>query len=342
MFRVSDRHSQYLICNVIEKGSQEPTEVMFRILLYNSFTSINTWEALQKELGPLTWATYSQVTYGRVLRKRREDGFPIYTSAFQKPAPSLGYKEAFMNHLQILEVLMDGDIVGHLAKCTFMSDVFYYLRSIPGMGPFNAYQLLLDLSYSNIINFSQSDFVEAGCGAISGLRKCFGTKALGIAPEVMRWMQETQDEHFGRLGLTFNGLGKERYPLQLCDIEHTLCEVEKYSRTAHPNIKGPRTGIKVGKRPFQAAVENCPQTLHLPKAWSHPDRQHARINPDPPAKIAQRYVVDKIIAHRDTGTEVEYKVRWLGYSANADTWEPEGSLIEDVPLIIADYMKHRA
>lgn len=41
-FRVLDKLSQYIIREVIEKGPQNPEEIAFRIILFNSFTKIET------------------------------------------------------------------------------------------------------------------------------------------------------------------------------------------------------------------------------------------------------------------------------------------------------------
>ncbi len=41
-YRASDRVSQYLIKNVIYKGSQDPNEVFFRIILFKLFNKIET------------------------------------------------------------------------------------------------------------------------------------------------------------------------------------------------------------------------------------------------------------------------------------------------------------
>ena len=42
-YRASDRVSQYLISNVIQKGSQKNDEVFFRIILFKLFNKIETW-----------------------------------------------------------------------------------------------------------------------------------------------------------------------------------------------------------------------------------------------------------------------------------------------------------
>ncbi|TDL26366.1 chromo-domain-containing protein [Rickenella mellea] len=338
-FRVCDRASQYLITNVIETGSQDPSELTFRVILFNIFTNIKTWELLENEIGELTWAAYDQSTYANVLRSAKDDGVSLYTGSYQKPAPKLGHKEAFMNHLEFLEVLMNNGLQKQLAKCKYMADAFDVIAAMPGMGDFNAYQLLLDLSYTSVINFSESDFVVAGLGARSGIEKCFSSTLplAGMLPQIIRWMFETQNEHFQRLGLTISGLGPENLPLQLCDIEHTLCEVDKYARIAHPKARGSGRPKTVAGRQYQPPVTEQPMTLHLPLAWSHPSRKIVRIKPGKHDKVTKRYVVDKIMDHRNDGGKREYRVRWAGYSAKDDTWEPASMFGKDAPLHIEEY-----
>ena len=38
------------------------------------------------------------------------------------------------------------------------------------------------------------------------------------------------------------------------------------------------------------------------------------------------YDVEGILGHRDKAGVREYKVRWAGYNATHDSWEPEGNL----------------
>ena len=47
------------------------------------------------------------------------------------------------------------------------------------MGDFLAFQLLIDLNYSNLTDFSEMDFVVAGPGARDGIRKCSGDDHAG-------------------------------------------------------------------------------------------------------------------------------------------------------------------
>ena len=143
-----------------------------------------------------------------------------------------------------------------------MAAAFGVLAGYPGVGGFLAYQYLIDLNYSAQLGFSEMEFVVAGPGAKDGLRKCFGRAAAGIEADLIRFMAETQDEQFTRLGLRFRGLRGRR--LQLIDCQNLFCEVDKYARVAHPEVEGisGRTRIKQAYR-----RDAAPLTAWFPPKW---------------------------------------------------------------------------
>jgi len=79
---------------------------------------------------------------------------------------------------------------------------------------------------------------------------------------VIRYLADTQSHHFARLGLSFGGLRGR--PLQLIDCQNLFCEVSKYSRVSHPDIRGVsgRTRIKQAYRHDPAAL-----TAWFPPKW---------------------------------------------------------------------------
>jgi hypothetical protein len=345
---VLDKVSQYIIANVIEKGSQDPVELVFRITLFNIFTKVETWELLQDELGPLTWATYNRKAYKDVLGKAKYEGQTLYTGSFQKPAPDFGFKDAYMNHLALLEVFMANDLTGKLAESAFMADIFEWLAAFPGMGYFTTYQLLLNLSYSSVMNFSGMDFVVPGLGASSGLAKLFGhSMALArhavpdIEIDVIRWLAKTQTQHFKRLGLDFTGLGPDRMPMELADIEHTLCEVDKYSRIAHPKLQGLGGRTQMRGSGFRPSLVPYPTKARLPKAWFHPARKISRIRPGGLPVVDKRFTVARVGKRREGKAGVEYLVYWHGYSDKDATWEAEETLVQDAPEAVEEFLSKR-
>ncbi|KAK7440013.1 hypothetical protein VKT23_017266 [Stygiomarasmius scandens] len=343
-FRILDRVSQYLVREVIEKGSQDPTELVFRIALFSTFTKPATWELLTEELGPLEWARYKRKDYQRVLSKAKANNITLYTGSFQKPAPHFEYKDVFMNHLLLLEVMMDKDLPGKIQSAEYMAEIYEFMESLPGMGPFNTFQLLLNLSYSDVMHFSNMDFVVPGLGAVSGLVKLFGpsiTRAKEADPDievaVIRWLARNQTDHFRRLQLKPPKL-KGR-PMDLADIEHALCEVDKYCRLAHPKIKGTSSRTELRKKYNVSDYLHLPMPM-IPKAWSNPKRRIERRWPDGSIpKCQKQYTVDSLLAHRRMEDKsVEFLVHWYGYDRPGDdTWEPEWSLLEDSPLVVEEY-----
>jgi hypothetical protein len=339
-FRVLDKLSQYIIKEVIEKGPQDPEEISFRIVLFNLFTKIETWEMLRDQVGRLTWATYDRTKYAAVLHEAKAAGDTLYTGAFQKPAPKFESAYGYVNHLILLEVLMDQKLWHICMSTNHMADVYEWLVSFPSMGEFATYQLMLNLSYSKLLNFHRNDFVVAGPGASSGLAKMFGKTGMAAGKsvdsqfevEVIRWLTATQTQHFKRLGLTPPTLGRKHLLMDVADIEHTLCEVDKYARVAHPEFKGRRTELW---RKFEAK-SLLPKAV-LPSVWMK--MRKPKIRPNRNLAVEKRYTVAKIKRHRVTERGMEYLISWWGYPAEDDTWEPEITFKDDAKGAVEGYWK---
>jgi hypothetical protein len=236
-YRAADRVSQYLISNVIYSGSQAFDEVVFRTLLFKLFNKIETWELLLDGLGETpTWRHFDLDTYDEILSCSFRAGTRIYSAAYIMAPPNLGAERKHTNHLRLLRDMMCADLPDALTAAASMKDAFALLRAQPGIGDFLAFQYVIDLNYSAGLGFDEMDYVVAGPGAMDGIRKCFGAAASGIEAAVIAYMAETQDEHFGRLGLSFDGLNGR--PLQLIDCQNLFCEVDKYARIAHPTVAG--------------------------------------------------------------------------------------------------------
>lgn len=239
-YRASDRVSQYLIRKVIYRDDLPATadEVFFRVMLFKLFNKIETWEALEAAFGPLTSEDYTFERYDRVLSKAMAAGDTIYSAAYIMPSGGrdLGHDRKHRNHLTLLERMLSEALPQRLADARGMQQAFDLLKSYPTIGDFLAYQYVTDLNYSELTDFSESEFVVPGPGALDGIRKCFVDTGGLNEPEIIKFMADRQEREFERLGLSFRSLWGR--PLKLIDCQNLFCEVDKYSRVRHPQVSG--------------------------------------------------------------------------------------------------------
>lgn len=245
-YRASDRVSQYLIREVIYKGSNEPDEVFFRIILFKLFNKIETWRLLEDQLGEVKWATYRYRDYDKVLSRAMTSGNAIYSAAYIMASGHhlFGVQRKHQSHLKLLELMLSEAVPQRLTECKSMRQGFELLRSYPLFGDFLAYQLITDINYSELTNFSEMEFTMPGPGARDGIRKCFSSLGGLSEIDIIRLMTDRQELEFERLGIEFQNLWGRR--LQQIDIQNLFCEVGKYARVKHPEISdiSGRTRIK--------------------------------------------------------------------------------------------------
>ncbi len=276
-YRASDRVSQYLINEVIynKEYPTSPKEIIFRILLFKLFNKIETWELLSKHFGVLTHKDYRFSQYDELLNIAIGSGRRIYSAAYIMPSGQsyFGHKRKHSNHLRLIEHILSKNTDELLMSAKTMQQAFEVLKSFPGFGDFLAYQLLIDINYSEILNFSESEFVVPGPGARGGISKCFENTGGLSHVEIIKMVTDRQEQEFDRLGLSFQTLWGR--PLQLIDCQNLFCEVDKYARVKHPDIKGEsgRSNIKQKFRRNYSQIE-----FSFPPKWGINDKIHEFLN----------------------------------------------------------------
>lgn len=277
-YRASDRVSQYLIREVIYKGDQSVDEVFFRILLFKIFNKIETWELLRSKVGAISFADYSFKMYNSILGSEMMKGNRIYSGAYimASGGNAFGHTRKHSNHLKLIEMMMNDEVAHRIASMKSMKQVFERLRSYPTIGSFLAYQFTIDINYSMITNFDENEFVMPGPGALDGIAKCFESLGGLSEADIIRLTTDRQDEEFTRLNLEFQSLWGRK--LHLIDCQNIFCEVDKYSRVAHPEFRGRsgRSRIKQVYRP-----KKIPIKYWYPPKWGindfiKPPEQHDR------------------------------------------------------------------
>ena len=237
-YRASDRVSQYLIRHVIYEGEQSTEEIFFRTILFKLFNKIETWEMLKSGIGTPRFSHYSFFRYDQLLTQAFSAKRRIYSAAYMMPSgkTTFGHKRKHRNHLLLLERMMADGVPQRLAVVSSMRQAFEVLLSYPTIGSFLAYQFVTDLNYSTMMDFSEMDFVMAGPGAIDGIHKCFSDLGGLNEAEIIKVICHRQELEFNRRGLKFRTLGG-RF-LQLIDCQNIFCEVSKYARMKHPEVRG--------------------------------------------------------------------------------------------------------
>jgi hypothetical protein len=266
VYRATDRVSQYLIKNVIYKGSQEPEELFFRIILFKIFNRVSTWEFLENTIGGITIKNYSFKKYNQILSEMLDNKISIYSGAYIMASgrSKFGYERKHQNHLKLIELMLKERAWEKIQYSANMSEVYSVFHSYATIGDFLAYQYAIDINYSTLTNFSEMDFVKAGPGAKDGIAKCFSDFGDYSFEDIIKLMADRQDIEFERLCLRFKNLWGRK--LQLIDCQNIFCEVDKYSRVAHPELSSYSNRTRI-KQKF-CKVEKDSIEFYFPPKWN--------------------------------------------------------------------------
>ena len=246
-YRASDRVSQFLIKEVIYNDNNYSNEdVLFRIILFKLFNKIETWQYLESKLKDIRYSTFKYDMYNELISDYMNRGNVVYSNAYMIAPATKKFlqKRKHSNHLLLLEFMMKDNITQKVLNAKSLEEIYLIMKSYPSFGKFLSFQFAIDINYSELIDFSENDFVVAGPGALDGISKCFENYK-DFSPEyIIKYMDEQQDNEFKKYDLDFKSLFGRK--LHLIDCQNLFCEVSKYTRVALPNVEGvaKRTRIK--------------------------------------------------------------------------------------------------
>lgn len=267
VFRASDRVSQYLI-NLQYQGD-DFNEVFFKTMLFKVFNKIETYTYLERQIDKISVDNFSVHRYDDLLTARMADKNTIYSAAYIMPSAgsTFGHKLKHSNHLALLSKMIKDKLYLKIHNSKSLEEVYKLLLSYPSFGSFLAFQYTIDLNYSELINFSEMDFVVAGPGAKNGILKCFDSMGSYSFEDIIKMMSDDQELECNKLGLSLPNLWGRR--LHLIDCQNLFCEVDKYLRGTHPELSGSsgRTRIKQKFLHPKGA-----QTFFFPPKWNINDQ----------------------------------------------------------------------
>lgn len=264
VFRAADRVSQYMIKNVCyHDESCTAEDRLFQIVAFRTFSKIETWRSVHAFLGRYpTLDDLSDGSFTKALDHARQENGGLYTGAFILCAnDAYGQPLKHLNHVELFRHMFLAESLGiRLLAAGSLREVYNLLHAYPLIGDFMAYQIAIDLNYSDLINFSENEFTQPGPGALRGIKKCFESLGDYEPADVILWMVENQEKEMARLGLPFNGLRGR--PLHAIDCQGLFCETDKYCREAAPELVSGRKRIKT-----RFAQSNEPIKLFFPPGW---------------------------------------------------------------------------
>ena len=246
VFRAADRVSQYLIRNVAcAKRPEDDADRAFQIVAFRTFSNTETWDDLRVRLGhaprlcDLTSGAFEKALDGI---KMERGG--LYTGAFILCAnKAFGADEKHKNHVGLFkEMFAKKNAASKIKEARSLKALVEFLGSFPLVGPFMSYQTAIDLNYSDLVNFDENDFTQAGPGALRGIAKAFIEMGSYKPADIIHEMVQIQEKEFRRLELNFNGLWGR--PLHAIDCQGLFCELDKYCREAAPHLQSNRSRIK--------------------------------------------------------------------------------------------------
>jgi alpha-glutamyl/putrescinyl thymine pyrophosphorylase clade 1 len=264
VFRAADRVSQYMIRDVCYHNEPcSDVDRIFQIVAFRMFSKIATWKTVHQVLDRYpTLDDLASGSFTKALEHAKLVNGGLYTGAFILCAgDAYGRKLKHLNHVELFRhMFLVSDLGVKLQEADSLQQVYQRLHSYPLMGDFMSYQIAIDLNYSNLVNFSENDFTQAGPGAIRGIKKAFESLGDYSPAELILRMVDRQDYEFDRLGLKFNGLWGR--PLHAIDCQGLFCELDKYCRKALPEIASSRKRIKA-----RFTVTSDPLKLFFPPKW---------------------------------------------------------------------------
>jgi len=255
----------YRFCNVfreldrvtvwIRKNIREPFEDHEHLWFMLCIARILNWPPTLQELMETEGAWPSHAGFKpenmtTVLDNRKARGDKVYTGAYMIRAESKSHpfghwtKQRYVAEIVLGRLWDDRDIWHHNVEGLDQDEGANPLNWQPGLqeiweifqhseyrgwGPFMAYEVVTDLRHTRYLNEAADimDWANAGPGAKRGLNRLQGREL----KQPMSQMQ-ANDEMYMLLSLSKlpGNLAPWVPPLEMRDIEHSLCETDKYLR----------------------------------------------------------------------------------------------------------------
>jgi hypothetical protein len=244
-FRQHDRVTQEWTKRYISLlGSQKDLkdeDLLFHVCMFRLFNWPDTYDALH--FGMRKWDLKKAI---EILHARKKEGKQIFTGAYI--IPSAGKPDKAKTIAEALEKIWDGRtekeiedkkkptrvlFARKIKRKQSMKFATQLLQKIPTVGPFIAYEIVCDLRHTRLLADARDKlaWANAGPGAMRGIhRLLWGTYEVPDGkerPDYNRAMRALLKMAPRKLSKAVKTCGT---PFEMREIEHSLCEFDKYMR----------------------------------------------------------------------------------------------------------------
>jgi hypothetical protein len=218
--REDDKTTVWFRENVRDRVRDECIKAIFATVAFRMFNYIPTGERLLKMLVEYGWREV-------MARKALKNVDQLITGAYMVRTPY--GKNKLEGICEMMKAFKTSDVWKHLPSCTRLSEAHALIEAVPYQGHFTAYEVVTDLRHTVVLE-DALDIMEWANPGPGALRGCvwvspgkYGTKAgRAKALDLMRQL----------LALANKGMWwPEEWPSwEMREVEHTLCEFDKYKR----------------------------------------------------------------------------------------------------------------
>ena len=234
VFRELDTGTVWCREHIREPFANDP-ELFFNIAAYRSINCLETWAEVydmeQHWTGVPFISDYNSGRTNLAMKSRRKRGERIFTNAHMLTGVGSVdkidmYTDMCWKHLWEHRRELEPQVGDTLHKA------FERLIAgkIPAVGKFIAYEIITDLRHTRYLNSAYDIYTWAnpGNGAVRGAERVMGCYVHGM---VRNWERGFICDYMkALLDVSRDYLPGEFPKLEMRDIEHTLCEFDKYER----------------------------------------------------------------------------------------------------------------
>lgn len=221
VFRELDTGTVYCRESIREPFANHP-ELFFNIAMYRIMNWIDTFE----HIGFVE--EFDSKYVNGVLRKMRKDGKQIFTGAHMITGTLGGDKIHQIVDICLTQLWENRDTLQPQPGDSLEKAFNRLNKKCPGFGPFIAYEVITDLRWTRYL-CNASDIMtwaNPGPGAMRGINRITGLDVYSKGydrDDYIRYMRDL-------LGVASDYLPSWMPVMEMRDIEHSLCEFDKYDR----------------------------------------------------------------------------------------------------------------